>query len=111
MVLLYEGRQIFFGGVKTAKVFFTEMGFICPERASTADFLTSLTNPVERIVKQGFELKVPRTSDEFASIWQNSSERASLRKEIHDYNTTYPTTSEQETAFRQAHKSNMAVQM
>jgi hypothetical protein len=36
------------------------------ERQTTADFLTSLTSPAERIVKPGFENMVPRTPDEFA---------------------------------------------
>ncbi|CUM65810.1 uncharacterized protein PRCAT00003458001 [Priceomyces carsonii] len=82
VVLLYEGRQIFFGKADLAKAFFINMGFDCPKRQTTADFLTSITNPSERIVRSGFENLVPRTSEEFESYWRNSGEYFSLIKEI-----------------------------
>lgn len=66
------------------------MGFICPERQTTGDFLTSLTNPAERIIAPGFENRVPRTADEFAQVWKESAERAELLREIEAYNTEYP---------------------
>ncbi|RCK55601.1 ABC transporter CDR4 [Candida viswanathii] len=53
VVLMYEGYQIYFGSAKDAKQYFLDM--------DTADFLTSLTNPAERIVKAGYEASVPRT--------------------------------------------------
>ena len=64
-VLLYEGYQIFFGDCKQAKLYFLEMGYDCPQRQTTADFLTSLTNPTECFVRPGYENKVPRTPEEF----------------------------------------------
>lgn len=82
VVLLYEGYQIFFGDSKQAKTYFLNMGYECPERQTTADFLTSLTNPFERIVKPGFENKVPRTPKEFYEYWQRSNERRVLLDEI-----------------------------
>ena len=50
------------------------MGYECPQRQTTADFLTSLTNPAERIVRQGFEGKVPQTPQEFYEYWKKSPE-------------------------------------
>ena len=41
VVLLYEGRQIYFGRTTEAKEFFLELGYDCPRRQTTADFLTS----------------------------------------------------------------------
>lgn len=61
--MLYEGRQIYFGRTTDAKEFFTSRGFVCAERQTTGDFLTSLTNAAERIVAPGWESKVPRTAD------------------------------------------------
>ena len=90
MTLLYEGRQIYFGRTDEAKEFFTTMGFECPERQTTADFLTSLTSPSERIVKKGYESVVPRTPDEFAAVWKNSKEYHKLMKEIEEYDQSYP---------------------
>ncbi|KAL8695989.1 MAG: hypothetical protein Q9201_007878 [Fulgogasparrea decipioides] len=51
VILLYEGREIFFGSTDAAKVYFIELGFVCPDRSTTADFLCSITNPLERIVR------------------------------------------------------------
>lgn len=90
MTVLYEGRQIYFGPINEAKEFFTNMGFECPERQTTADFLTSLTSPSERIVKPGYENKVPRTPDEFAAAWKNSEAHAKLMQEIKEYEEMYP---------------------
>jgi len=90
VTVLYEGRQIYFGRTEDAKEFFTTMGFDCPERQTTADFLTSLTSPTERIVKPGFEHRVPRTPDEFAAAWKNSDAHKQLIKEIEDYEQAYP---------------------
>ncbi|KAI0028777.1 AtrD, ABC-transporter [Vararia minispora EC-137] len=89
VIVLYEGRQIYFGPCDAARQFFVEMGFDCPARQTTADFLTSLTNPAERIVRPGFEGRVPRTPDEFAQRWQESSARQALLDDIAAFDNQY----------------------
>lgn len=108
VVVLYEGRQIYFGSTTAAKAFFVDMGFHCAERAITGDFLTSLTNPAERIVREGFEHLVPRTPDEFAARWQQSQDRALLLKEIEDYEHTFPLGGQQLKAFKHARQAQKA---
>ena len=76
VTVLYEGRQIYFGGATEAKQFFIDMGFECPERQTTADFLTSLTSPQERRVRPGFEGRVPETPDQFVTAWKLRSSRS-----------------------------------
>ncbi|KPA39399.1 hypothetical protein FLAG1_07752 [Fusarium langsethiae] len=88
--LLYEGRQIYFGNIHTAKEFFINMGFECAPRHVTADFLTSLTNPLERRFRPGFQGKTPSTPDDFAAAWRQSKDRARLLQEIDDFNKEYP---------------------
>ncbi|KAL4774475.1 ABC-2 type transporter-domain-containing protein [Aspergillus nidulans var. acristatus] len=90
VTVLYEGRQIYFGRTDEAKQFFIDMGFECPERQTTADFLTSLTSPAERIVRKGFEGRVPQTPDQFAAAWKNSDAYAQLMREIEEYNREFP---------------------
>ncbi|CAL5866766.1 uncharacterized protein PFLUO_LOCUS976 [Penicillium psychrofluorescens] len=90
VTVLYEGRQIYFGPTGEAREFFTTMGFECPERQTTADFLTSLTSPAERVVKPGFENMVPRTPDEFAAAWKNSAAHKNLMREIEEYEQEFP---------------------
>lgn len=82
VVVLYEGYQIFFGKADTARKFFEDMGYICPQRQTTADFLTSITNPAERVIKPGFEDKVPRVAKDFESYWKNSVEYKQLTESI-----------------------------
>jgi len=65
VMVLYEGREIFFGSTSTAKQYFESMGYICPERQTTGDFLTSVTIPRERVVRPGSEKKTSRTPDKF----------------------------------------------
>lgn len=82
VILLYEGYQIFNGSTKDAKNYFLEMGWECPQRQTTADFLTSLTNPAQRRIQPGFENRVPKTAKEFSDRWRASEERARLLKRI-----------------------------
>ncbi|KAK6455861.1 ABC-2 type transporter-domain-containing protein [Scheffersomyces xylosifermentans] len=85
VILLYEGYQIFFGSAKEAKQYFLDMGYHCPRRQTTADFLTSISNPSERQVEYGFEEKVPKTPEEFYKYWQQSPQRTKLLEEIDKY--------------------------
>ncbi|KAL4821085.1 ABC-2 type transporter-domain-containing protein [Aspergillus spinulosporus] len=105
VTVLYEGRQIYFGSTKDAKRFFVDMGFECPERQTTADFLTSLTSPAERLVRPGYEGRVPRTPDEFAAAWKRSEERARLMAEIEEYERQYPIGGPSYDAFIDARKA------
>jgi pleiotropic drug resistance (PDR) family protein len=89
-IVLYEGRQIYFGKTENARDYFVRMGFVCPDRQTTADFLTSMTSPAERIVCEGFENKVPRTPDDFARVWRDSPERAQLLTDIEQFDKTHP---------------------
>lgn len=86
VTVLYAGRQIYFGTTKGAKAYFENMGFQCPSRQATAEFLTAITDPKGRFPKPGYEDKVPRTSEEFEAYWHNSPEFHSLVNEIDDYN-------------------------
>ncbi|KAE8372806.1 ABC-2 type transporter-domain-containing protein [Aspergillus bertholletiae] len=90
VIVLYEGRQIYFGRAPDAKRFFLEMGFDCPERQTTGDFLTSLTSPTERLVRKGYEHLVPRTPDEFAARWRDSLERKQLLTDIEAFQNEFP---------------------
>lgn len=90
MAVLYEGRQIYFGPTHFAKQYFIDLGYHCPERQTTADFLTSLTNPAERIVQPGAEGKVPKTPEEFARIWESSETRQKLLDDIEQFGNEFP---------------------
>lgn len=90
MTVLYEGRQIYFGLIAEAREYFINLGFECDQHQTTPDFLTSVTNPEERVVRFGFEGTIPRTPDEFAAAWRASIQRTDLLRSIAEFNTQYP---------------------
>ncbi|KAI1134643.1 ABC-2 type transporter-domain-containing protein [Hypoxylon sp. FL0543] len=107
-LVLYEGRQIFFGRADAAKQYFINLGFECPARQTTPDFLTSMTSPIERIVRKGFEGRAPRTPDEFAAAWKNSAEYATLQAEIEEYKKEHPLNGPDAEAFRASRRQQQA---
>ena len=108
VALLYEGRQIFFGPKAKARQYFIDLGFECPARQTTPDFLTSMTAPAERIVRSGWENRVPRTPDEFANCWKNSAEYKELQVEIEEYKSAYGLGSSSAEEFRGMKKASQA---
>ena len=109
-IVLYEGRQIFFGRTDEAQAYFEKMGFTCPERQTTADFLTSMTSPQERVVTPGYGDRVPRTPDEFAEVWKNSPERKQLVKEMAAYEEKFPYEGEAYQQFVDSRKAQKSTQ-
>ncbi|KAJ9488865.1 hypothetical protein VN97_g4403 [Penicillium thymicola] len=108
VTVLYEGKQIYFGPAQKARGYFTRMGFHCPEAQTTPDFLTSMSSPVERIVKPGLENLVPRTAEDFAKRWKESPERQDLLRQIDQYmsdHSFYATDLDQFASSRAAEKS------
>ncbi|KAK6331502.1 GTPase-activating protein [Orbilia blumenaviensis] len=89
VVVLYKGRQIFFGRTERAKAYFEEMGWECPVRQTTGDFLTSVTNPSERKARPGYENKVPRTPEEFETYWMASADRRRLIRDMDDWEAVH----------------------
>ncbi|KAE8442468.1 hypothetical protein EG329_003311 [Mollisiaceae sp. DMI_Dod_QoI] len=108
-VVLYQGRQIYFGPCEDAKQYFVDMGWECPTRQTTGDFLTSVTNPLERKVRKGFEKSVPRTPEEFERYWKESPQRKALAQEIEEHEEEFPMggkTLEQFTAAKKERQAN-----
>lgn len=91
-----------------AKAYFTELGYRCPDRQTTADFLTSLTNPAERTVREGFQQKVPRTAAEFAEAWKKSPLYAELIQEVTAYEETHPLNGKQVERFLTVRESRQS---
>ncbi|KAI1333509.1 ABC-2 type transporter-domain-containing protein [Xylariaceae sp. FL0016] len=107
-MVIYEGRQIFFGRADEAKEYFINLGFECPARQTTPDFLTSMTSATERVVRPGYEGKVPRTPDEFARAWKKSSEYRTLQLDIAEYKQEHPINGPEAVAFRNSRRQEQA---
>jgi ATP-binding cassette subfamily G (WHITE) protein 2 (SNQ2) len=61
VILLHEGRCCYFGHTEDAVEYFKDLGFVQPDRWTSADFITSVTDEHERHVKEGWEDKIPRS--------------------------------------------------
>lgn len=106
--VLYEGRQIFFGRAQDAKKFFEDQGWYCPPRQTTGDFLTSVTNPVERRPRLGMEKKVPRTPEEFEQYWRKSSAFRDLQVDQDEYDKEYPVDGTMRLHFQESKRDQQA---
>jgi ABC-type multidrug transport system ATPase subunit len=98
VIVLYEGRQAYFGPASKAKAYFEEQGWECPPRQTTGDFLTSITNPQERRARPGMEGRVPRTPEDFENAWLQSADYQQLQREIASYEEQYPIGDHQQAA-------------
>lgn len=108
VVLLYEGRQIYFGSRARARNFFYEMGFEPRPRQPTPDFLTSLSSPHERVVRKGYEGRVPQTPDQFEARWKASPEYAEISAQIDEFMASHPTNSTDLANFKESHVARQA---
>ncbi|KAL2821166.1 ABC-2 type transporter-domain-containing protein [Aspergillus granulosus] len=73
VLVLDEGRQIFYGPAASAKPFMEALGFGYTDGANVADYLTGVTVPTERKILPGYEGVFPRNSDEVLGLYQKSS--------------------------------------
>ncbi|KAI4623650.1 uncharacterized protein J4E87_004223 [Alternaria ethzedia] len=85
VLVLDEGKQVFYGTREQARPFMEEQGFVCSEGANVADFLTGVTVPSERQIRSGFE-GFPRNNIELEQAYQRSSIKAAMEQEL-----SYPT--------------------
>ena len=85
VILIDEGRCAFFGPADVAAKYFKDLGFVQPERWTTADFLTSVTDKHERHVKEGWENRIPRSADAFGEIFLQSDQYQRNLAEIEEF--------------------------
>jgi len=80
VLLIHEGRCVYFGPAEQAAAYFEGLGFTRPARWTTADFLTSVTDSHEQKVKEGWEDRVPRSTEQLADAYAKSQiNQANLR--------------------------------
>ncbi|TIA85057.1 hypothetical protein E3P99_04086 [Wallemia hederae] len=70
--LIDEGRCIYFGPAGEAVAYFESLGFYKPPRQTSADFLTAITDEHERVIKEGWESRAPRSAEELEKAFIDS---------------------------------------
>ena len=77
--------MIYQGPANEAKQYMIDLGFHCPERETTADFLTAVTDPKQRIIRDGYEAKAPKTAEDFEKAYNSSETFERVLTDIADY--------------------------
>eukprot|EP00026_Physarum_polycephalum_P000517 Phypoly_transcript_00518.p1 GENE.Phypoly_transcript_00518~~Phypoly_transcript_00518.p1 ORF type:complete len:1364 (+),score=213.76 Phypoly_transcript_00518:489-4580(+) len=85
VMVLDKGVCIYFGPTRDAKRYFEDLGFECEKRKTTPDFLTGITNPLERKVRRGCEDIVPVTAADMERRYLTSDVRARMEAEMKEY--------------------------
>ena len=87
VLVLDQGKQVYYGPATEAKSFMEELGFVCRDGANVADFLTGLTVPTERLIRSGHEHKFPRDADSLRDAYHRSLTSSQMKAEL-DYPST-----------------------
>ncbi|EME46118.1 ABC transporter-like protein [Dothistroma septosporum NZE10] len=105
VVVIDQGHEIYSGPANEAKQYFIDLGFSCPERQTTADFLTAVTDPVERRFRDGYKDRAPKTPEELEKAFRQSPNYQKVLEDIQDYEKYL-----QESNYRDAKRFEGAVQ-
>ena len=85
VLVIEAGRMIYQGPACEARTYFESLGFKCPDRQTTADFLTSITDPNERQFQDGKEFSTPKTAEELEHVFKKSEIYRKTILDIEDY--------------------------
>ncbi|KAL1960694.1 hypothetical protein VTO42DRAFT_6524 [Malbranchea cinnamomea] len=87
VLVLDEGKEIYYGPMAEARPFMEDLGFLCRDGENIADYLTGVTVPTERKIRPGYENTFPRNADAVLAQYDQSSIRPKMVAE-YDYPTT-----------------------
>jgi ABC-type multidrug transport system ATPase subunit len=88
VLVLDEGKQIFYGPQKDAVPFMEDLGFMRDSGSNRGDFLTGVTVPTERLIAPGYEDRFPRTADEILAAYNRSNIKPKMLEECQTYAMT-----------------------
>ena len=83
--MIEEGKCLYFGPTDKAAAYFEGLGFQRPARWTTADFLTSVTDPHERQIREGWEDRIPRSIEHFEESFARSDLQEQNLKDIANF--------------------------
>jgi ABC-type multidrug transport system ATPase subunit/ABC-type multidrug transport system permease subunit len=85
VLLIDGGRCCYFGPTEKAAEYFKSLGFVQPDRWTTSDFLTSVTDEHERHIKDGWEDRIPRSPAQFGKAFLESQQHRDILAEIAEF--------------------------
>lgn len=105
VLVIDTGRCIFQGPANEARQYFIDLGFAAPERQTTADFLTAVTDPSERQFRPGCEASTPKTAEELEQAYRKSRFYTRVQEDVKAYEAYL-----RETEHKDAREFESAVQ-
>jgi hypothetical protein len=103
VMVLSEGRQVFYGPPSEARGYFESLGYQPLPRQSTADYLTGCTDPNERQFAAGRSANdTPSTPEAMESAFKSSKFCQDLEVDREKYKLLMATEREDQEAFRAA---------
>nr|AXS58701.1 ABC family transporter protein homeolog b [Epichloe coenophiala] len=85
VLVIDQGRMLYQGPASEAKQYFVDLGYHCPPRQTTADFLTSLCDVNARQFREGCEDRCPKTAEELEKAFCQSSAYKILMDDVSGY--------------------------
>lgn len=85
IAVIDEGRCIYYGPRKLARSYFYELGYDTPDRQTTADFVTALTDTNQVVFRKGMEGRAPKTAADRERVWRESDLYRQLESEMDSY--------------------------
>lgn len=85
VLVIDEGRMVYQGPAKAAKQYFVDLGYYCPDRQTTADFLTACTDPTERRFRDDFDGPIPKGPIELEKAFRESESYKRVLQGVDEY--------------------------
>ncbi|KAF7548958.1 hypothetical protein G7Z17_g6710 [Cylindrodendrum hubeiense] len=107
VMVIDEGRQVFFGPAQGARAYFEGLGFAPSPRMTSADYLTACTDEFEREYVQGRSAEnAPHDADSLLEAFKTSAEHKALDAEMVEYKATLQREQEKHDDFQAAVKES-----
>lgn len=86
VMVIDDGRCVFEGPAGEAKQYFLDLGYHCPERQTTPDFLTAVTDPNERRFRDDVDPKsVPKGPQALEAAFRSSEHYKRIQQSLAKY--------------------------
>ncbi|KDQ63068.1 hypothetical protein JAAARDRAFT_202584 [Jaapia argillacea MUCL 33604] len=103
VLVLDEGRQVYFGPPSSARAYFEQLGYKPLPRQSTPDYITGCTDPNERQFQTGRSAKdVPSTPESLENAYLSSQFGRDMFDSLEKYKLLMETEKADQEAFRAA---------
>ncbi|KAL2012125.1 hypothetical protein VTN00DRAFT_4843 [Thermoascus crustaceus] len=106
VILIEDGKCAYFGRAEHAKAYFQGLGFECPPRWTTPDFLISVTDPHARRIRSGWENRIPQFAEQFQETYRKSDVFRAALNDIQEFEKEIELQRQERGAARQRVKKN-----